>query len=153
MGRIGKLIMYQDISSCGDMFHDLLRYRPHDIASISPDKVHGCDIVDGQPGVVGSVFCWNYTIDGKKQTTKTKIEEIDETNHKMVFNTIEGDLLGDLYKSFKIMFHVEPHGDGRQLATWTFEFEKLNTSVPYPTNFMDYLLAVTRDMDAHNTNQ
>ncbi|KAJ9563999.1 hypothetical protein OSB04_009159 [Centaurea solstitialis] len=145
----GKLIMCLDISSRGDMFHDLFRHRPNDMASIIPDKLHGCDILEGERGAVGSVICWDYTQDGEKKRTKEIIEEVDETNHKIVLNVIEGDLLGDLYKSFKIIFHVEPKGDG-QLAIWTLEFEKLHKDVPYPTSFMDYILQVTIDIDAHN---
>ncbi|KAJ9563787.1 hypothetical protein OSB04_008947 [Centaurea solstitialis] len=151
MGLKGKLIMSLDISSHGDIFHDIFKHRPDEFASVSPDKIHGCDI-DGQRGVVGSVLCWNYTVDGKKQTAKEVVEELDEKNHKIVMKVIEGDLLGDLYKSFKLIFHVEPKGDG-QLAVWTLEFEKLNKNVPYPTAFMDFLLDVTRDMDAHKTSQ
>ncbi|XP_024989066.1 kirola-like [Cynara cardunculus var. scolymus] len=151
MGLIGKLIMSQEISSRGDIFHDLYRHKPNDIASISPDKIHGCDVLHGKRGDVGSIVCWSYTHDGKKNTLKEIVEEIDETNHKIVFKVIEGDLVKDLYKSFKCIFHVEPHGDGRQLATWTFEFEKLNMNVPYPTAFMDYVMELLREIDAHNT--
>ncbi|KVH97670.1 hypothetical protein Ccrd_000228, partial [Cynara cardunculus var. scolymus] len=124
MALIGKLMMQIEISSHGDIFHDLLRHRPNDLASITPAKVHGCDILDGQLGAVGSVISWNYT---------------------------HGDLVEDLYKSFTNIFHVEPHADGRQLATWTFEFEKLNASVPYPTVFMDYIMELIMEIDAHHT--
>ncbi|XP_024987465.1 kirola-like [Cynara cardunculus var. scolymus] len=152
MALIGKLIMHQDISSRGDLFHDLIRHRPNDIATISPDKLHGCDILEGERGAVGSIICWDYTQDGEKKCTKQIIEEVDETNHMIALKVIEGDLLGDLYKSFKVIFHVEPKGDG-ELAIWTLEFEKLNTCVPYPTSFMDYLLHLAIDMDAHNLQQ
>ncbi|KAJ9563790.1 hypothetical protein OSB04_008950 [Centaurea solstitialis] len=148
MGLTGKLIM---ISSGGDVFYDILKHKPEEIAFVSPDKVHSCDI-EGQRGVIGSVLCWNYTLDGKRQTTKEIIEEVDEKKHKIVKKVIEGDLLGDLYKSFKIIFHVQPKGD-RQLAVWTLEFEKLNASVPYPTTFMDLLLNVTKEMGVHKTRQ
>ncbi|XP_024988949.1 kirola-like [Cynara cardunculus var. scolymus] len=151
MALIGKLMMQIEISSHGDIFHDLLRHRPNDLASITPAKVHGCDILDGQLGAVGSVISWNYTHDGKKNTLKEIIEEVDETNHKIVMKVIEGDLVEDLYKSFTNIFHVEPHADGRQLATWTFEFEKLNASVPYPTVFMDYIMELIMEIDAHHT--
>ncbi|KAJ9564002.1 hypothetical protein OSB04_009162 [Centaurea solstitialis] len=151
MALTGKLIMYVDIKSHGDIFHEMFRHRPHDLTSISPDNLHGCEI-DGQPGAIGSTVFFNYTRDGKKLTAKAMLEEVDEKNHKVVYNVIEGDLVEELYKSFKIIFHIEPKGDG-QLAIWTLEFEKMNTSMPYPTSFMDYALNVTRDLDAHNTNQ
>ncbi|KAI3720124.1 hypothetical protein L6452_21034 [Arctium lappa] len=150
MALIGKLIMSIEISSSGDVFHDIIRHKPHHFANVSPDKIHGCDILEGQPGAVGSVMCWHYTHDGKRNMLKEVIEEVDETNHKIVLKAIEGDLLNDLYKSFKIIFHVEPHGDGRQMATFTFEFEKLNPSVPYPTAFMDYEMELIKEMDAHH---
>ncbi|KAJ9563788.1 hypothetical protein OSB04_008948 [Centaurea solstitialis] len=144
--------MYLDmINLGGDLFYDILRYKPEELASVAPDKVQSCDI-EGQLGVVGSVLYWKYTLDGKKQTAKEVIEELDEENHKIVLNVIDGDLLGDLYKSFKLIYHVEPKSDG-QLAVWTFEFEKMNTSVPYPTIFMDLLLGITMGMDVHKTSQ
>ncbi|KAJ9563789.1 hypothetical protein OSB04_008949 [Centaurea solstitialis] len=143
--------MYLDISSGGDVFYDILTNKPEEIAFVSPDKVQGCDI-EGQRGVVGSMLCWNYTLDGKRQTTKEIIEELDEKNHKIVKKVIEGDLLGDLYKSFKRIFHVQPKGDAH-LAVLTVEFEKLNASVPYPTTFMDFWLNVTKEMDVHKTSQ
>lgn len=51
-----------------------------------------------------------------------------------------------MYKAFTIIFHVEPKHD-KQVATWTFEFEKPNTSVPYPTSMMDLLRSVIKDID------
>ncbi|GKA57809.1 MLP-like protein 43 [Tanacetum coccineum] len=41
-------------------------------------------------------------------------------------------------------------GDGK-VATWTFEFENPDTSVPYPTSLMGYLCNVVKDLDAHNS--
>ncbi|KVH97649.1 kirola-like [Cynara cardunculus var. scolymus] len=149
MALTGKLIMYVDITSHGDIFHEMFRHRVHDLASISPDHFHGCEI-DGQPGAVGSIIFFNYTRDGKKLTAKSMLEEVDEKNHKVVFNVIEGDLVEELYKSLKVIFHVEPKGDG-QLAIWTLEFEKMNTNMPYPTSYMDFLLNVTTDLDSHCT--
>nr|XP_043620691.1 kirola-like [Erigeron canadensis] len=146
MAVTGKLVGHVEISAGPDVLHNLLRYKPHDISSIS-DCVHGCDLVSGQQGVVGSIICWNYTHDGKKQFGKEIIEEIDETNHKIVFKLIEGNVL-EIYKAFKITFHVEPK-DGKQLATWTFEFEKPHPSVPDPTSVMDLLCGIVKDMDVH----
>ncbi|KAJ9554236.1 hypothetical protein OSB04_018281 [Centaurea solstitialis] len=106
MALVGKLIAHVEMNSGGKVLHDLLRHKPHDVASICPDKVHACDLVSGQRGAVGSTISWHYT-------------------------------------------HVEPKQDGKQLGTWTFEFEKPNVSVPYPTVFMDYLCDIIKDMDNH----
>ncbi|KAK9051066.1 hypothetical protein SSX86_027693 [Deinandra increscens subsp. villosa] len=150
MALSGKLIGYVDISKTGDVFHDLFRHKPHEIVTIAPEKVHDCELHEGDRGVVGSVISWHYTHEGKKKISKQIIESVNEENHTIVFKVIGGDLVDELYKRFTIIFHVEPNGDEGQVATWTFEFEKPDTSVPYPTSLMDYLSNLVKDLDAHN---
>ncbi|XP_024989873.1 MLP-like protein 34 [Cynara cardunculus var. scolymus] len=150
MALTGKLIAHVEMNSGGRVLHDLLRHNPHDIASICPHKVHGCDLVSGQRGAVGSTILWHYTHDGKQHSTKELIEEIDEANQKIVFKVIEGELVEEIYKTFKITFQVEPKQDGKQLGTWTFEFEKPNVNVPDPTSLLDYICGITKDMDDHS---
>ncbi|KAK9051069.1 hypothetical protein SSX86_027695 [Deinandra increscens subsp. villosa] len=145
----GKLIGYVEISKTGDVFHDIFRYKPHEIVAVVPDKVHDCELHEGERGVVGSVICWHYTQDGKKKIAKEIIESVNEENHMIVFKVIGGELVDELYKSFRIIWHVEPKGEG-QVATWTFEFEKPDTSVPYPTSLLDYLCDLVKALDAHN---
>ncbi|KAD4983081.1 hypothetical protein E3N88_19752 [Mikania micrantha] len=148
MALSGKLIGNVEISKSGDVFHDLLRHNPHGIVAITPDKFHDCELHEGERGVVGSVISWHFTQDGKRKFTKQIIESVNEENHMIVFKVIDGDPL-DVYKSFRITWHVEPKGDG-EVATWTFEFEKPDTSVDYPTSLMDYLCNIVKEMDAHN---
>ncbi|XP_076941980.1 kirola-like [Bidens hawaiensis] len=130
MALCEKLIGYVEISKSGDVLIslgitlDLFRHNPHEIVAITPDK-------------------------GKKKIAKQIIELVNEENHMTVFKVIGGDLVDDLYKSFTLILHVEPKGNG-QVATWTFEFEKPDTSVPYPTSLMDYLCNIVKDLDAHN---
>nr|GFA23487.1 MLP-like protein 43 [Tanacetum cinerariifolium] len=133
MALAGKLIGYVEISKTGDVFHDLFRHSPHKMVAMTPDKVHDCELHE----------------EGKKKTCKQIIESVDETKHMAVYKVIGGELVDELYKSFTIILHVEPKGEG-QVATWTFEFEKPDTSVPYPTSMMDYLCDLVKDLDAHN---
>ncbi|XP_076941978.1 MLP-like protein 43 [Bidens hawaiensis] len=149
MALFGKLIGYVEISKSGDLFHDLLRHKPHELAAIVRDNIHDCELHEGERGAVGSVITWHYSHDGKRRSGKEIIESVNEENHTTVFKVIGGELVDELYKSFTLTFHVEPKGD-KQLATWTCEFEKPDTSVPYPTSFMDYLCKLIRDVDAHN---
>ncbi|XP_076947204.1 MLP-like protein 31 [Bidens hawaiensis] len=152
MALAGKMMMHVEINSGGDVLHDIVRNRPNDIASTLPDKVHSCVLVEGQWGAVGSVICWNFTYDGKKEVIKQEIEEVNEENHKIVFKVLEARLVDKIYKSFKIIFHVEPKSDG-ELGVVSFEFEKVNPMMPYPTAFMDYLCDVFRGIDHYNTNK
>ncbi|KVI05459.1 Bet v I domain-containing protein [Cynara cardunculus var. scolymus] len=149
MALSGKLIGHVEISSGGKVLHDLLRHEPNNLSSICPEKVHGCDLISGERGAVGSIILWHYTHDGKRKTAKEIIEAVDETNHTVVFKVIEGEIVEEIYTAFKLSFHVEPKQNGKQLGIWTFEFEKPNVSVPYPTSLMDYLCDLIKDMDDH----
>ncbi|GKB06413.1 MLP-like protein 43 [Tanacetum coccineum] len=62
---------------------------------------------------------------------------------------VAGERVGMLLGKASNVVVVEPKGEG-QVATWTFEFEKPDTSVPYPTSMMDYLCELVKDLDAHN---
>ncbi|KAI3744388.1 hypothetical protein L1987_57468 [Smallanthus sonchifolius] len=148
MALSGKLIGYVKISKSGDVFHNLFRHKPHEMIAIAPEKVHDCVLHEGERGAVGSVISWHYTEGGKRKISKQIIESVNEENQMLVLKVIAGELV-ELYKSFKLIMHVEPKGDG-EVVTWTFEFEKPDTSVPYPTSLMDYLCSVVKDLDAHN---
>ncbi|KAM0047608.1 putative Bet v I/Major latex protein [Helianthus debilis subsp. tardiflorus] len=148
MALAGKLIGYVEISKNGDFFHDLFRHNPHKMVAIAPDRAHDCELHEGDRGAVGSVITWHYTEGGKRKVSKQIIEYVNEENHTIVFNVIGGELV-EIYKSFKITLHVEPKGDGK-VATWTFEYEKPDTRVPYPTSVMDFLCKLVKDLDAHD---
>ncbi|KAI3744383.1 hypothetical protein L1987_57462 [Smallanthus sonchifolius] len=118
MALSGKLIGYVEISKRGDVFHDLLRHKPHEMVAKVPEKVHDCELHEGERGAVGSIITWHFTHEGKKKISKQIIESVNEENHTIVFKVIGGELVDKLYKSFKHTFHVEPKGDG-QVATWS----------------------------------
>ncbi|KAI3744385.1 hypothetical protein L1987_57465 [Smallanthus sonchifolius] len=147
MALSGKLIGYVEISNNGDVFHDLLRHKPHEMVEMVPHQVHDCELHEGERGAVGSVITWHYT--QERKTSKQVIESVDEENHTIRFNVIGGELVEKLYKSFKHSFHVEPKGD-RQVATWTIEFERPDTSVRYPTAELDFVCTLVKNLDAHN---
>ncbi|CAH1418408.1 unnamed protein product [Lactuca virosa] len=148
MALSGKLIGYVEISKKGDVFHDLFTHNPNEIAVISPDKIHACELVDGDRGTVGSLVHWHYSHEGKKKIDKAVIEAVNEENHMIVFNLVGGDLVDDKFKTMKVILHTEKKGDA-QVITLTLEFEKLDTSVPYPTSFMDWFCHMLKDIDAH----
>ncbi|KAL4574390.1 hypothetical protein LXL04_021219 [Taraxacum kok-saghyz] len=73
MALIGKLISYVEISSDGKVLYDLFWHKQTDCSSICPEKVHGCDLLEGERGVVGSTIIWHYTHDGKRRVAKERI--------------------------------------------------------------------------------
>lgn len=57
----GKLVSQTEIKIDGDLFHTILKDRPHQISSMSPSHIQSCALHDGQWGKVGSLIVWNYT--------------------------------------------------------------------------------------------
>ncbi|KAL2929996.1 MLP-like protein 31 [Bienertia sinuspersici] len=148
MGVKGKLDVEVDIKSHGDLFHELFGKKPHHVPNITPDKIHTCDVHEGDFGKPGSIISWNYTLDGKKCVAKELVEAIDEENKSVRFKIIEGDLLKE-FKSLTISVHVVPRGE-LTAVLWSAEFEKIADDGPYPTKIMDFCIHVTRDVESHH---
>nr|AAC14179.1 major latex protein homolog [Mesembryanthemum crystallinum] len=148
MGITGKLEVEVDIKSCGDMFHELFGKKPHHVSNITPSKIHGCDVHEGEFGKPGSIINWDYTLDGKKCVAKEIIEELDEKKRYVKFKIIEGDLLNE-FKSLTVTIHVISKGATTGVK-WIAEFEKIADDGPYPTKLLDFCTAITKDIEAHH---
>nr|ACH72969.1 major latex-like protein [Panax ginseng]4REH_A Chain A, Major latex-like protein [Panax ginseng]4REI_A Chain A, Major latex-like protein [Panax ginseng]4REJ_A Chain A, Major latex-like protein [Panax ginseng] len=148
MGLTGKLICQTGIKSDGDVFHELFGTRPHHVPNITPANIQGCDLHEGEFGKVGSVVIWNYSIDGNAMIAKEEIVAIDEEDKSVTFKVVEGHLFEE-FKSIVFSVHVDTKGEDN-LVTWSIDYEKLNESVKDPTSYLDFLLSVTRDIEAHH---
>ncbi|GAA0162701.1 hypothetical protein LIER_18734 [Lithospermum erythrorhizon] len=144
----GKIVDEIEIKAAGDVFHELFGTRPHEISTMAPDKIHGCDLHEGDWGKVGTIICWDYTHDGKKKVAKEVIEELDEENKTVKFRVFEGDLM-EHFKTLSLQIHVKTHGINN-LVTWTIEYEKLNKDVPDPISLMEFCIHVSKDIESHH---
>ncbi|KAL9231106.1 hypothetical protein vseg_006369 [Gypsophila vaccaria] len=149
MGVTGKLEIEVDIKASGDVFHELFGVNPHHVSNIMPDKVHACDLHEGDFGQIGSIIQWDYTCEGKKCVARDRVEVIDEEKKLVKYKMIEGSTLLEDFKSMTITMQVIPKGEINAIM-WAFEFEKFDDFGPYPTAFMDLAIAVTRDIEAHH---
>ncbi|XP_058184354.1 kirola-like [Rhododendron vialii] len=149
MDLSGKMVREVEIKSDGDVFHEIFRYKPHHISTMSPGNIQSVDLHEGDWGTVGSVILWNYTHDGKEKTAKDIIEAIEEKKKLVRFKIVEGDLM-QLYKTFIITVHVDTKLGGNNLVTWTFEYEKLRGDVEDPNSLMDFCIVLTKDIEAHH---
>ena len=57
---IGKLETDVEIKASAEKFHEMFRHKPHHLTHASSDKIHGCELHEGEWGQVGSVIYWNY---------------------------------------------------------------------------------------------
>ncbi|CAI9282397.1 unnamed protein product [Lactuca saligna] len=144
----GMLVKQVTIKSDGDVFHEILRSRPHHISEMSPDSIKGVDLHEGEWGVVGSVINVDFIHDGKAKVAKEVIEAIDEEKKLVCYKVIGGDIL-EAYKTFLLTVQVETKEE-ENLVTWTFHYEKLNDNIDDPNSLMDFCLAVTKDIEKHH---
>ncbi|KAL7093625.1 hypothetical protein ACP275_11G050900 [Erythranthe tilingii] len=148
MGLTGKLIAAIEFKAGGDVFHELIRHKPHHLSNITPEKIQGCDLHEGEFGHVGTIITWRYTHDGKEKKAKEVIQAINEERKLMEFKMLEGDLM-ELYKAFVITFHVETKND-IDLVTWTLEYEMLNEVVEHPLSLLSFFIDLTKDIETHH---
>ncbi|KAJ0445290.1 putative Bet v I/Major latex protein [Helianthus annuus] len=85
----GKLIGNVEISKSGDVFHDILRHKSHEVVAASPDKVHDRELHEGERGVTGSVT----SLMGKKKFSKHIIESVNEEQGKP-YDCVQGNWMG-----------------------------------------------------------
>ncbi|KAL3831053.1 hypothetical protein ACJIZ3_019855 [Penstemon smallii] len=134
-----KLTAQLAFKAGGDVFHHLLANRPKHLSNVSPGKIQGCDLHQGEFGNNGSIIQWSYTLDGKQQIAKQMLQDIDIM--------VEGDLM-ELYKNMIITMHVETKG-GVDFITWTIEYELLSADNPHPLSLLNFFFEFTKDVETH----
>ncbi|OMO99740.1 hypothetical protein COLO4_13116 [Corchorus olitorius] len=150
-GLTSKLETDVEIKASAKDFHDMWFKKPHHVSNTCNDKVHGCDLHEGEFGKVGSIVVWHYTHDGVKKVAKDVIEAVDEANNSITFKVIEGDVM-KAYKNFVIHIQATPKSDGNGcIVHWIVEYEKLHKRVPHPETLLQFVIDVSRDIDAHLT--
>ncbi|KAL0315667.1 UNVERIFIED_CONTAM: Kirola [Sesamum calycinum] len=142
-----KLIAQVAFKAGGDVFHQLFTKKPQHLATVTPVKIQACDLHQGNYGTNGSVIQWKYTIDGKEQTAKQLLHDIDYATKQISFKMLEGDLL-ELYKNMDITIHIETK-DGVDFVTWTIIYELINADNPHPLSLVNFFIEFTKEIEAH----
>ncbi|KAK4481232.1 hypothetical protein RD792_012115 [Penstemon davidsonii] len=146
MGLHGKLVAAVEFKAGGDLYHELFRYNPNKVADITPEKIQGCDLHEGEFGKVGSIVTWS--TEGKAKFARNLIEAADEEKKMIKYKVLEGDLMEE-YKEFVATCHIETKG-GIDLVTWTFEYETRNDDGEPPISLLAYFIAFTKDIENHH---
>lgn len=87
---------------------------------------------------------------GNSETIQTA-EYLDEENKSITYNVIGGEV-AKYYNLFKSTAQVTPKGDHGSLVKWTIEYEKANEEVPAPNKYYDYVVNLTKSIEAHLLN-
>ena len=67
------------------------------------------------------------------------------------FKFLEGSTELKNYKNMTIGLHVVPKGE-YDAVKWEIEFERFDDFGPYPTNLIDFIINMTRDVEALHVN-
>ncbi|KAL9228224.1 hypothetical protein vseg_003829 [Gypsophila vaccaria] len=77
-----------------------------------PDFVKSVDLIQCQPGIIGSIRQINFPEGRPFKYAKNRIDEIDAAKFYSKYTTIEGDVLGDNKECAVYEVKFEPKGDG-----------------------------------------
>ncbi|GLT78408.1 hypothetical protein SLA2020_499450 [Shorea laevis] len=94
-----KLEVYVPINAPADKFYDVFKIRPHHLPNISTQRLQNCQLHGG--GIWdthghGSIKTWTYSIGGKTETFKERVE-FDDATKTVTLIGLEGNVL----KEFK----------------------------------------------------
>ncbi|CAI8605514.1 unnamed protein product [Vicia faba] len=148
MTLCGKVFTEYEIEASATKFYNIFRKQLQNIPNISPE-VHGARVIEGDWESIGSVIQWKYTIDGREESAREKIETIDDENKVITYSHFDGEV-SENYKSLKGTLEVMDEEYGA-LVRWSFEYEKLKEDITgaFPNSYLDLVLEVTKAVDAH----
>jgi hypothetical protein len=84
--------------------------------------------------------------EGEVEVMKEKVE-VDEEKKLVILTALDGHCL-NLYKSYKIIFQVTPKSEGGSVKI-ILDYEKLNGNIPPPNKYLDLIVNLSKDLDAH----
>ncbi|KAJ7954248.1 MLP-like protein [Quillaja saponaria] len=110
-----------DIKTSAENFYNTLKGKTQTtVSDIAPDHLHKVEFHEGDGQTSGSVKLVTFKV---------------------------GDLLKH-YNSYKVTLQVTPKG-AVGLVRWSWEYEKLNDDAPEPIKYLEFLVNITKKIEAH----
>ncbi|CAK7326748.1 unnamed protein product [Dovyalis caffra] len=145
MALQGKLETVVELKTPAAKLYNLWKNQAHQVSKHTPNNVQAVNVHHGDWETDGSIKVWNYTIEGKAEMCKEKVE-YDDANKKITHYGLEGDVM-NFYKVFNISYQFISKGSGSS-AKLSVEYEKLNGSIPVPEKYLDLMVYIIKDIDA-----
>ncbi|XP_031272401.1 MLP-like protein 28 [Pistacia vera] len=144
----GKVEKEVEIDALAEKFYKLWKSEFFHVCTTSPSNIQGVEVHEGDWETGDSIKIRKYTMEGRAQTFKEKVEADDEYM-TVTFHGIERDL----YKNFKFLkpiYKVAPkQWDSGSVTTVSIKYEKRNKDVPDPVAYVDFMASVSRDVASH----
>ncbi|XWS69344.1 hypothetical protein CRYUN_Cryun04dG0171200 [Craigia yunnanensis] len=147
MALTGKLEADVEVKASADKLFSIVRKENHQIPNAASDKVHSVEVHEGDWEAHGSVKLWKYSVEGKVEILKEKVL-VDDANKTVTLIALEGHVMEE-FKSYKIVYSVTPKSDQSSLVKITLEYEKLNENIPDPNRYLQFIVNLTKDVEAH----
>ncbi|CAL1386846.1 unnamed protein product [Linum trigynum] len=145
----GKLTAEVELHGPPAKFYNVFRKTAHHIPTHTPSHIQAVQVHDGDWESHGCIKFWIYTCEGKIEVFKEKVE-FDDAKKTVKLNGLEGDAM-KIYKVYNPIFEfVDGAGAGGKqgVAKLAIEYEKLDPSFPPPTKYMDFMIGLTKEVDA-----
>ncbi|MDK0841582.1 MLP family protein, partial [Clostridium perfringens] len=101
----------------------------HKVPTATSRNIQAVALHEGDWHTHGAIKIWNYTIDGKPEVFKEKVE-FDDANMTFYLHGLEGDLFKDL-KVYRPIWKIVPKNKG-SVAKIALEYERMNEDAPIP---------------------
>ncbi|KAJ7954243.1 MLP-like protein [Quillaja saponaria] len=147
MARISTLAFEIGIKTSAESFYNTFRGKAQTtVSEVAPDHLHKVEFHEGDGEASGSVKQVTFKVGDTVETLKKKIH-FDDEKKIITYIVFEGDVLKH-YNSYKVTLQVTPKG-AVGLVRWSWEYEKLNDEAPEPTKYLEFLVNVTKKIEAH----
>lgn len=149
MAKIVRVEGQKELKCQADKFFDIWARKPYLVPKMCPDKMLSIELIEGDWGKVGAVKNWNYVINdvGEHANVKTRVEELDEEKRLVKYSHHDGLILKKYNNTLISKVQATPQEEGC-IVKWSFEYEKMNEAAPEATVFVDFMLAMAKDIDA-----
>ncbi|KAJ7942975.1 MLP-like protein 28, partial [Quillaja saponaria] len=131
-----------------DKFYNIRSKQAHHVPTASPNHVEAVRVHEGYWETDGSIKVWKYNIDGSPKVVKEKVVLNDE-DKSVTMTGLEGNVVQE-FKAMKIVLHANPKGEGSSLVKVSIEYEKIKEEIPTPNNYLNLLVNIIKDIEAHH---
>ncbi|KAJ0241847.1 hypothetical protein HA466_0212060 [Hirschfeldia incana] len=136
-----------EIKSPANKFHMFVGRLQH--VPKATRYIQGCDLLEGDWGMVGSIVLWKLLFDGEARVSKDRIEAMDFEKKMIQWRVLEGPLK-TVYNSLLKTMKVSPnHGGPGSTVKWNVKYERIDENVAHPERLLQFLVEVTKQVDGY----
>ncbi|KAI9079826.1 hypothetical protein K1719_038236 [Acacia pycnantha] len=140
MAQVCVLETTKQLRSPPEKIFNLLKSQNQKIPNAT-DKISDIEVLNGDWVTPGSVKLWKYTLDGKEEVFKERVE-VDEENKTITYTALGGNVM-ELYKSYRFIVKAEMNGTFKL----RIEYEKINEEVPPPHKYLHFCLNLLKEIE------